>query len=118
MNAQEFSEWMDGLPLSAKIRALALIYSSLTINSRELFMPERTAGNEKRAQEILHGLNEIHHTLSNSLVSYTIDESKAFPVRVLSEQLLQIENQYRLGKYLSTAIESTRTYMSTKSGSD
>jgi hypothetical protein len=81
-------------------------------------MPDRTAGHEKRVQEILHGLNEVHHTLSNSLAAYAIDERKAFPVRVLSEQLQQIEDQYRLEKFLSPAIESVRTYMSSRKSVD
>src|SRR5437763_5263676 len=104
MNSQEFYEWMATLSLSARIRALALIYSKLTINARELFVLDWTAGKEKRVLEILHGLNETHHTIANWLVNYATDETKAFPVHVLSQQLQQIEDQYRLEKFLTAAI--------------
>ena len=104
---------MDSLSLSAKTRALAFIYSKLTVNARELFVPEWTAGKEKRVLEILHGLNEIHHTLSNYLVDYVSGENKAFPVNVLSQQLLEIETKYRLQNFLTPAIEAARTGIST-----
>lgn len=112
MNSQDFSEWLATLSLSTKIHALALIYSKLTIHTRELFVPDWTSGKEKRVQEILHRLNEIHHTLSNYLAAYTMDEREAFPVHVLSKQLLEIENQYHLESFLTPAIESARTRIS------
>lgn len=112
MNSQEFSEGLATLSLSTKIHALALIYAKLTIHTRELFVPDFTAGKEKRVQEILHGLNEIHHTLSNYLVAYTTDEREAFPVHVLSKQLLEIENQYHLENFLTPAIESAQIRIS------
>lgn len=55
--------------------------------------------------EVLHGVNEIHHTLANWLTAYTVDESKAFPVKVLSEQLFQIAKHYRIEGLLTYAIE-------------
>jgi len=109
MNSEQFSEWMAGFSTQEKLKALALIYSKLTVNSRELFVPKWVAGKEKRVLEILHGLNEIHHTLSQYLVGYATDESKAFPATVLSQQLKELEDQYRLEGYLTPAIESVRT---------
>jgi hypothetical protein len=58
---------------------------------------------------MLHGLNEIHHTLAKWLVAYATDESKAFPVQVLSQQLLEITNQFRIESYLTEAVEFART---------
>jgi hypothetical protein len=112
MNSQDFAEWLGKLPLSLKIQALAIIYSKLTIYSRELFIAERSAGKEKRVLEILHGLNEVHHTLSNFLGAYTVDETKAPPAHVLGKQLFHIEKQYRLEKFLTPAIESARAGIS------
>ncbi len=105
MNSQQFSEWLTSLSLADKTRALSRIYSRLTVNARELFVPDWTAGKEQRVLEILHGLNEIHHTLANELVAYAIDERKASPIEVLSKTLLEIESKYRLEHFLAPAVE-------------
>jgi hypothetical protein len=81
----------------------------LTINARELFVPDWTAGKEQRVEEILHGLNEIHHTLANQLTSYTTDADKASPVQSLSLILQDIENKYQLRDFLTPAIELARS---------
>jgi hypothetical protein len=94
MDAQAFSEWLAPYPVSGRIRVLALIYSKLTVNSRELFLPDRTVGKEQ--------------PLAHWLVAYARDETKAAPLDVLSQQLLEIENRYRLEGYLTAAIESVR----------
>ena len=107
MDVQACSEWIASYAASERIRMLALIYSSLTIRARQLFLPQ-AGGREKRVLEILHGLNEIHHTIANYMVDYMRDESKAFPVRVLCQQLLEIETQYRLEKILTPSIEHIR----------
>ena len=109
MDVEAISEWLAPYTVSERIRVLALIYSRLTVYTRELFLPGRAAGKEQRVLEILQGLNEIHHTLANFLVNYATDESKACPIQTLSEQLLEIEKQYRLEGYLTPAIESVRT---------
>ena len=105
MDTQKFSEWLAAMSVSERIRALALIYSILTVNTRELFFPDTTKGKEQVVLHMLHGINEIHHTLSNWLAAYTKDESKAFPVETLSQQLLEIAKQYRIEEWLTSAIE-------------
>ena len=107
MDVQACSEWIASYPTSERIRVLALIYSSLTIRTRQLFLPE-SAGREKRVLEILHGVNEIHHTIANYMVDYMRDEDRAFSVHTLCQQLLEIETQYRLEKILTPSIESIR----------
>jgi hypothetical protein len=109
MKSEAFSEWLASLSVSERIKALARIYLSLTVYSRELFVQDRTAGKEKIVLDMLHGLNEIHHTLSGQLVFYVTDENGTWPVEVLSQQLLQIANQYRIGNYLTSAVEFART---------
>src|SRR5258708_33320836 len=105
MNSQELAEWLATLSLPARTRGLVRIYSRLTINARELFVSDWTGGKEQRVLEILHGLNEIHHTLANQLVAYATDEQKASPAQVLSQMLLEIENEYRLDNFLTPAVE-------------
>ncbi len=109
MDTQKFSEWLAAMSVSERIRALALIYSLLTVHTRELFFPDTTKGKEQVVLHMLHGINEIHHTLSNWLAAYTKDESKAFPVETLSQQLLEIARQYRIEEWLTSAIERAQT---------
>src|SRR5258707_7906243 len=91
-----------------RISALARIYSRLTISTSELFLPE-FAGKELRTLSMMHGLNEIHHTLSNQLIQYTTDGRYAYSVKGLSQMLIEIANQYHVGGFLKSAIESART---------
>jgi len=109
MDAEVFADWLSSLSSPAKISALSRIYLRLTVNARELFLPDRTAGKEQRVEEILHGLNEIHHTLANQLTAYTTDEDKAPPVQVLSRILRDIESKYHLRDYLTPAFEVARS---------
>jgi hypothetical protein len=108
MNPQAFSEWFSSLSPSERITALALIYSILTVYTRELFLPEK-AGKELHVLEMLHGLNEIHHTLSNQLVQYATDGKYAYPVDGLSQMLREIADQYGIAGVLESAIEFART---------
>jgi hypothetical protein len=111
MNAAAFSEWFEPLSIPSRIAALALIYSNLTLGARQMFVPDWTAGKKQRerAMEILHGLNEIHHTLSNLLLDYTVDEHNARPVEVFGQTLAEMEKRYRLENFLVTAIEFAQT---------
>ncbi|HET9280863.1 MAG TPA: hypothetical protein VFR24_02765 [Candidatus Angelobacter sp.] len=109
MDLEPFAEWLSGLSLQARISALSVIYLRLTVNARELFLPDRTLGKEQRVEEILHGLNEIHHTLANQLIAYTTDADKASPVQVLSRMLQDIESKYHLRDYLTSAVELARS---------
>jgi len=108
MDARIFAEWLSGLSLPATINALSRIYLRLTINARELFVADLTAGKEQRVEEILHGLNEIHHTLANQLAAYTNDAGKAPSVQTLTELLQEIESKYHLRNFLTPAIELAR----------
>jgi hypothetical protein len=109
MDVDEVSNWIDSLTVPDRIKVLALIYSRLTIYSRQLFFPDQS-GNESRVLEVLHGLNEVHHTLANWLVGYAIGNNNTFPVSVLGRQLLEIEDRYQLQHYLTPSIEYIRTH--------
>lgn len=109
MVAEVLAEWLSGLSVPARISALSRIYFRLTVNARELFLPAWTAGKEQRVQEILHGLNEVHHTLANQLTAYTTDADKAPSVEALSRILKDIESKYKLRDFLTPAIEIARS---------
>jgi hypothetical protein len=107
MNAQEFAEWLDTLSLPDRIRVLIRVYSTMTIHTRELFWPGALQGKEQGGLDMLHGVNEIHHTLANFLGAYA-DNDASWPPQVLSQQLLEIAQQYRIVGALNSAIESAR----------
>jgi len=108
MDAIIFVKWLSGLSSPARINALSRIYLRLTINARELFVADWTSGKEQRVEEILHSLNEIHHTLANQPTAYTTDRDKAPSVETLSEMLQAIEGKYQLQDFLTPAIETAR----------
>jgi hypothetical protein len=95
MDPQAFAEWLASLSLSEKIKALTLVYSAMTVSTRELFLPDRSKGKEQVFLDMLHGVNEIHHTLASFLLRYAHNEED-WPPQVLSQQLLEIANQYRI----------------------
>jgi hypothetical protein len=111
MDTAAFSEWLGTLSISSRIAALALMYSNLTVGARQMFVPDWTAEKKRRerALEILHGLNEIHHTLSNQLLDYSASKPNARPIDVFSQTLAEIESRYRLENFLVPAIEFAQT---------
>jgi hypothetical protein len=100
-----------GLLVANEEKSLALMYSNLTVGARQMFVYDWTAekNRRERALEILHGLNEIHHTLSNLLLDYSTDEPNARPIDVFSQTLAEIESRYRLENFLVPAIEFAQT---------
>jgi len=83
-----------------------MIYSRLTVCTRELFLPDTAKGKEQLVIMMLHGINELHHTLANWLVAYSTDETKAFPVETLSKQIEQIAIEFRVESMLTWSLES------------
>ena len=117
INSQAFSEWLGSLPLQERTRALALMYSDLTVRTRALFLPRVADGKEQAVLNMLHGINELHHTLANFILRWE-DQDASWPPHVLSEQLFWIANQYRLASTLRSVLEFTRSrhlYRETKS---
>jgi hypothetical protein len=106
--SQAMSEWMLSLSVPERIRALALMYSYLTVATRELFFPQTTSGKERIVLELLHGVNEMHHTLANFLLRWGHGEEDWTP-EDLSQQLLEIARQYRIVHLLKSSLEFART---------
>ena len=109
MDVQSTSEWLASCPASARLRVLALIYSRLTIHTRQLFVGEKSE-NKDRIIDILKGLNEIHHTISNCVVDYASGRGQGCSVEVLTRQLSDIEQQYGLKHFVTPAVEHIRTW--------
>jgi len=75
MDAQVFAKWFSGLSLPARISALSKIYLRLTVNARELFVPDWTAGKEQRVEEILL-LQPTDHRAVNRVVEIARDQHR------------------------------------------
>src|SRR5215471_5969672 len=106
MTSEVLTNRLAAMSVSQRVSALSMIYSKLTVCTRELFMPERTKGKEQLVITMLHGINELHHTLANSLVAYLTDETKAFPLEILSKQLEEIATEFRVQSMLTWSVES------------
>jgi hypothetical protein len=88
--------------------ALTLIYFSLTIITRELFLPEWTARKDLPVQDMLRGMNEIHHTLSSQLIACATDSKYAHSLEALGRMLVEIASKYRTGCFLESAVQLTQ----------
>jgi hypothetical protein len=106
MTAEVLTKRLAPMSAAQRVRALSMIYSRLTVSARELLLPDRAKGKEQLVITMLRGINELHHTLANSLVAYSTDETKAFPVEVLSKQLEQIASEFRVHNMLTWSVES------------
>ncbi len=109
MNAQQLSEWLSSISIADRIRALALVYSRLTVCSRELFLPERIAGREATVVAKLKGLNELHHKIAGQLIGYAEDPEKTYPVEVFSRIVFETSDKFEIRAYLNSAIEFARS---------
>lgn len=63
MTSEVLTKRLAALSVSQRVTALSMIYGKLTVCTRELFMPDRTKGKEQLVITMLHGINELHHTL-------------------------------------------------------
>ncbi len=110
MNSPTFSrslvEWLNTLSPTDRVRAVALVYSHLTVCTRELFLPGVADGKEQVVLKMLHGVNEMHHTLSNYLLGDSKEEDG--DLEVLGQMLVEIADQYRIANYLRSSVEFAR----------
>jgi hypothetical protein len=108
MEPQALSEWLTPLSASERNGALATIYSALTVGTRQLFWPEMPTGKEQAIIKMLHGVNELHHTLASQLMACVEDE-EGYALESFDRQLQEIANQYGIGGLLAQAVDFART---------
>jgi hypothetical protein len=72
MNPHILAGWLSILSIPERIRALALLYSNLTVATRELFLPENSSGAQHNVLERLRGLNELHHKIAGQLAAFQL----------------------------------------------
>lgn len=78
------------------------IYSNLTVVSRQCFLPDVPKGNESAIINMLHGVNELHHTLANWFFE---NEKQDCSVEYFCKVLLEIAKQYRIEGLLTSATD-------------
>jgi hypothetical protein len=109
MDSRNFAEWLSIMPVSARIRALALIYSNLTISTRELFLPAHAAVGQGSILSKLNGLNELHHKIAGQLAGLSTDATKTYPTDVFSNILFEVAEKHHVSGFLNSAIEFSQT---------
>ena len=108
MVPQEFSGWLAPLSLSDRVRALALLYRSLTIGTRQFFLPGVADGKERNVVRVLQGINELHHTVANQVIAYSL-ENDDFAPDLFAQQLFDIASQYGIRELLAQAVDFVRS---------
>lgn len=66
------------------------------------------SGKEPIVLELLRGVNEMHHTLANSLLRWESGEEDWTPY-LLGQQLVEIARQYRIVHLLKSSVEFAQT---------
>lgn len=108
MDSKTVSEWLVSLSTPEKIRALALLYSRVTIGARQVFLPGEADGKEREVINVLRGINELHHTIANGIIAYSFEEVRFSPA-VFAEQLFEIVNEYGIQGLLVQALDFSRS---------
>jgi intein-encoded DNA endonuclease-like protein len=108
MDSQAISEWLASLSVMEQVRAVALLYSRLTVSTRQVFLTSVENGKERSIIHLLQGVNELHHTVANQVVGYSFDED-GYPPQLFAQQLFDIANQYGIRELLAQAVDSVRS---------
>ena len=105
--------WLDPLSNTQKLGALAILYSGLTVGTRQVFLPDVASGKERQNINMLHGINELHHTVANQVIAYSSGK-QGCPPDVFAGQLIQIADRYGLSGLLAQTVDFVRSRDSIK----
>ncbi len=114
MSFEMIDEWLAPLPKAERAKALTLLYSNLTVATRQFFLPDTPKGKEEVILNMLHGMNELHHTVASQLISHAYNKEPLLPPEGLSRQLLTIANYYKITGLLNSAITLARKVFEAK----
>ena len=110
MISQFLTEWLSGLPLPERTRALDSIMYDLTICARDFQGP--SAGSEDKSSVLkkLLGLNELYHQLSQQIGHYLDgEEKKVYPVDVFSQIRFDKATECDIVSLLKSSITHAKT---------
>ena len=105
MNSQTFTGWLSKLSISERITAVALIYSNLTVCTRELFLTQYNQGALANVVRKLQGMNELHHKLAGQLIDLSTSKDESYTMDVFGEVLFDTAMRHSVSEYLNSAIQ-------------
>jgi hypothetical protein len=105
MTTDVLSQWLKGLSLVERAKALNLVSYQLTIYARAYGLPEWQRP-DLAARDKLLGVNELQHQLLAQTGHYLHGEdSKVYPVEVFSKIIFEKAHNYGLTALLVSAIK-------------
>jgi hypothetical protein len=99
-------EWLESLPMAERAKAMNLVSFMLTIRARDYGLPDSPAQGEAAIKRLL-GINELQHKLLSQAGHYMDgNDSKTYPVSVLSQILFEVAAHYNIAGALNAALKS------------
>ena len=112
LNPQTLSEWLAGLSLPERARALSGIAHCLTICTREFEAAKQPFKDPSIVIKRLIGLSELQHQLSAQIGHYMNgEEIKVYPIDVFAQILFEKAIEYQTLPFLRGAINRVKTGM-------
>jgi hypothetical protein len=110
LNPQILSEWLAGMSLPERARALNRIAHSLTICTREFEAATQPFKDPGMVIKKLIGLSELQHQLSAQIGHYMDGEAiKVYPIDVFAKILFEKAIYYEILPFLKGAINRIKT---------
>jgi hypothetical protein len=112
LNPQVLSEWLAGMSLPERARALNRIAHGLTICTREFEAATQPFKDPALVIKRLIGLSELQHQLSAQIGHYMDgEEIKVYPMDVFAQILFEKAIQYQILPFLRGAVNRIKTGM-------
>jgi hypothetical protein len=73
-----------------------------------VFLPNVANAKERRIVDLLHGINELHHTVANQVTAYSFGE-QGYPADLFARQLIEVADQYGLRDLLAQTVDFVRS---------
>jgi hypothetical protein len=109
MNPQSVAEWLNGLSLAERAKALTRVSYQLTIHARDYLLASAEQEKSAAARKLM-GINELQHKLTSQIGHYLEGEQNAvYPADVFSRILSETATQYGIRATLTTAMEYVMT---------
>jgi len=110
MTPQILSEWLAGMSLPERARALNRIAHNLTICTREFEAAQKPFKDPAIVIKRLIGLSELHHQLSAQIGHYMDgEEIKVYPIDVFAQILFEKAAWYEILPFLKGAVNREKT---------
>jgi hypothetical protein len=110
VNPQMLSEWLVGMSLPERARAINRIAYNLTIGTREFEAAPQPFKDSALVIKRLIGLSELQHQLAQQIGHYMDgEEVKVYPIDVFAQILFEKAAHYQILPFLKGAIHYVKT---------